>query len=205
MSREQTPYVLFVDNFDSFTFNLVDEFGRRGCELEVWRNDAPADELLARLQARRGRPRLLVLSPGPGAPAQAGCCVELVQSALGQVPMVGVCLGHQVLVEALGGTLGRAPEILHGKATAITHTGRGLFAGLPSPLRVGRYHSLCATELPPSLRPIAHAGQVVMAVEHATHPALGVQFHPESILTRHGGALIERMIALAIEEADQTC
>lgn len=193
--------VFFVDNFDSFSFNLVDELRRRGCAVEVWRNDLPAAAALEKALALPA-PRLIVLSPGPGAPRDAGCCVPLVRLAReAGVPLLGICLGHQALVEALGGTVGPAPAIVHGKASRVDHDGEGVFAGLERPLTVGRYHSLTATEVPDELIVRAHtaAGEVVMAVEHRTAKLAGLQFHPESILTPLGGPLLERILAWAEE------
>jgi len=188
--------LVFVDNFDSFTWNLVDEFARRGCAVEVWRNSVPAEAVLARALERS--PSLLVLSPGPGAPAEAGCCVELVRRAAERrVPLFGVCLGHQAMVEALGGMVGPAGEVVHGKTSRVRHEGGPLFDGVPSPFPVGRYHSLAATTLPDCLAPIAGTERVVMAVEHRSAPQFGVQFHPESILTPDGGQIIDNVIRWA--------
>ena len=188
--------LVFVDNFDSFTWNLVDEFARRRCTVEVWRNTAPADAILARAGERL--PSLLVLSPGPGGPADAGCCMELVRQAAEQrVPLFGVCLGHQAMVQALGGMVGPAGEVVHGKTSRVRHEGGALFDGVPSPFPVGRYHSLAATTLPDCLAPIAGTERVVMAVAHRGAPQFGVQFHPESILTPDGGRIIDNVIAWA--------
>lgn len=187
---------LFIDNFDSFTFNIVDELRRRGVTVHVWRNDIPAEEALERALALPA-PRLVLLSPGPSAPAQAGCCVPLLRLAAGQVPLFGVCLGLQCMVEAFGGEVGFAGEVVHGKASAVTHDGTGLFEGLPSPLTVGRYHSLVGRTIPPTLRVTARCGELVMAAEHVTHRVAGVQFHPESILTPQGGALLDNVLRWA--------
>ena len=188
--------LVFVDNFDSFTWNLVDEFARRHAEVEVWRNTVGAGEVLAR--ARQTSPSLLVLSPGPGAPADAGCCVELVRlAAAARIPLFGVCLGHQAMVEAHGGVVGPAGEVVHGKISRVRHLGGALFDGIPSPFPVGRYHSLAATTLPDCLTPIATTDRVVMAVAHRDAPQFGVQFHPESILTPEGGRIIENVIQWA--------
>lgn len=187
---------LLIDNFDSFTFNLVDELRRRGVDVSVWRNDLSAEEALARALALPA-PRLLVISPGPGAPAHAGCCVPLVRLACGRLPVFGVCLGHQAMVEAFGGRVGFAGEVVHGKTASVTHDGVGPFAGLPSPLLVGRYHSLAAEIVPPELRVTARCGDLVMAVQHRSAPLFGVQFHPESVLTPRGGALMGGMVAWA--------
>ena len=188
--------LVFVDNFDSFTWNLVDEFARRGAQIEVWRNTVPAEAVLSR--ATNGAPSLLVLSPGPGTPAEAGCCVELVrQAADARVPLFGVCLGHQAMVEAFGGVVGPAGEVVHGKTSRVRHEGGPLFEGIPSPFSVGRYHSLAATTLPDCLHAVAGTDRVVMAVAHRTAPQLGVQFHPESILTPEGGRVIDNVIRWA--------
>ncbi len=185
--------VLFLDNFDSFTYNLVDEFEKRGVEVLVYRNDVT----LAQLERVAGslRPGLLVISPGPATPVRAGVCIDAVRCFTGRLPIFGVCLGLQVIVEAFGGRVGRAPEPVHGKVSTVTHDGRGLFRGLPSPLAVGRYHSLAALELPGDLEVSARCGELVMAVRHRQHPVFGVQFHPESILTPLGGAMIDRLLA----------
>lgn len=184
--------VVFIDNFDSFTWNLVDEFAKRGAEVEVWRNTVTAAHAMDR--ARAAPRALLVLSPGPGSPADAGCSLDLIRAAEGKVPLFGVCLGMQVMVEALGGTVGPAGEVVHGKVSRIWHEGDPLFAGVSSPLPVGRYHSLAATRLPPALESIARTERLVMAVRHRTAPIVGVQFHPESILTPDGGKLLDNVL-----------
>ncbi len=182
--------VLLIDNFDSFCFNLVDELEKRGAAVSVWRNDISAERALALAEALPA-PRLIVLSPGPGAPAQAGCIVALVRLACGRVPLFGVCLGHQAIVEAFGGEVGFAGEVVHGKTSAVVHQWRGLLARLPSPLMAARYHSLAARRVPEELEVTARTadGRVVMAIEHKSAPIAGVQFHPESILTPQGGLL----------------
>ena len=187
--------VLFIDNFDSFTFNLVDELARRGAEVTCWRNDIPAAEALERAESMAA-PRLIVLSPGPGAPADAGCCVELVRLAAGRLPLFGICLGHQAIVEAFGGEVAYAGEVVHGKAAPITHGGEGIFEGLPSPMLAARYHSLAAAQVPDELEVIATTGEIVMAVQHRQAPVIGVQFHPESILTRDGHASLRNFLSM---------
>lgn len=188
--------LVFVDNFDSFTWNLVDEFARRGAEVEVWRNTTSAEHVLARAQG--GGPSLIVLSPGPGTPAEAGCCIDVVRrSALARVPLFGVCLGHQAMVEAFGGVVGPAGEVVHGKTSRVRHGGGVLFEEVPSPFPVGRYHSLAASAVPAALETIAESGNIVMAVAHRSAPQLGVQFHPESILTPDGGRIIDNVIRWA--------
>ena len=182
--------VLMVDNYDSFTYNLVQYLGELGADLDVARNDAvTVDEILARDYDR------VVVSPGPCTPNEAGISVEIMRRAPeAGIPTLGVCLGHQSLVQAFGGKVVRHVPV-HGKSTEIEHDGDGLFAGLPSPLTVGRYHSLVADpDLPDCLRVTARGGGVVMAVEHADLPALGVQFHPESVLTPDGKRLLENFL-----------
>ena len=185
--------VLLIDNFDSFTFNLFDELRRRQAEVAVWRNDLAAERALD-LALALPTPRLIVLSPGPGRPEDAGCCQELVRLARGRVPIFGVCLGLQSIVQALGGEVGPAGEVVHGKSVRIEHGGSGIFAGLPSPLQVGRYHSLVASKVPEDLEVVGRYGQLVMAVAHRHDPIVGVQFHPESILTPKGGRLLDGVI-----------
>ena len=188
--------ILVVDNYDSFTYNLVQLL--RGLageeEVRVARNDAaPPGELLA------GAPRAIVLSPGPGVPEAAGVCIDLVRCA-GATPLLGVCLGHQALAVAYGGEVVRAPEPRHGKLSDVHHSGRGIFAGLPDPFAATRYHSLVARRdaLPPELGVTAWTGDgLVMGLEHRVRPHFGVQFHPESHLTTHGPALIANFLALA--------
>ncbi len=188
--------ILFVDNFDSFVFNLVDEFALRRCNVEVWRNDMKAEKALE-LAANMAHPRLVVLSPGPGTPDKAGCCVEIVQKAPEDLPILGICLGYQAIVEALGGVVSQAGEIVHGKASLVEHTGTGLFQGLPSPMTVGRYHSLMAAKVPKELNIIANLGDMPMAVQHTSRKVAGMQFHPESILTPQGGLLVDNVFTWA--------
>jgi anthranilate synthase/aminodeoxychorismate synthase-like glutamine amidotransferase len=182
--------VLVIDNYDSFTYNLVQYLGELGAELEVVRNDVEdVDALLAR------RPDRVIVSPGPCTPNEAGVSVEAMRRfPEAGVPTLGVCLGHQSLAQAFGGKVVRH-EPVHGKTTEITHDGEGLFAGLPSPLVVGRYHSLVVDpELPDCLRITASGGGVVMAVAHRDLPAYGVQFHPESVLTPDGKHLLANFL-----------
>ena len=185
--------VVFVDNHDSFIFNLVDEFARRGCECEVWRNTAGAEHILERATSHGG-PGLIVISPGPGAPAESGCCPELMRRAAGRVPVFGVCLGHQLLLEAFGAEVGPARTILHGRSSQVTHGGDGLFEGIASPFVVGRYHSLAGHSVPDAIEPLAWCDSIVMAARHRRYPLYGVQFHPESVLTPQGGRLIENVL-----------
>jgi anthranilate synthase/aminodeoxychorismate synthase-like glutamine amidotransferase len=177
--------ILLVDNYDSFTYNLAHLFQELGAEVTVLRNDAlDADE------AERLAPSHLVISPGPGRPADAGASVDIVRRLGPRVPTLGVCLGHQAIVEAFGGEVGQAQRLLHGKASSVSHDGTGIFEGLPDPLEGGRYHSLAATSVPDELEVCAHADDgEVMAVRHREHPIVGIQFHPESVLTPDGPAL----------------
>jgi anthranilate synthase component 2/anthranilate synthase/phosphoribosyltransferase len=185
--------IVLVDNFDSFAFNLVDEFARRGHDVEVWRNTTAAAHVLDRVLANTP-PALIVISPGPGAPADAGCCPELVRKAAGRAPVFGVCLGHQVLLEAFGAKVEAAATILHGRSSLVTHHGDRLFDGVPSPFVVGRYHSLAGHDVPDTIVPIAWTDSIVMAARHRHYPMVGVQFHPESVLTPHGGRMIENVL-----------
>jgi len=174
--------ILLVDNYDSFTFNLAHLFGALGAEVVVHRNDTlDADE------AERLAPSHLVISPGPGRPAASGATLEIVGRLAPTTPTLGVCLGHQAIVEAFGGEIGPARELVHGKATTVSHDGEGLFRGLPEGFEAGRYHSLAATRIPDELEICATAPDgEVMAVRHRTLPVHGVQFHPESVLTPVG-------------------
>ncbi|MGZ5341105.1 MAG: anthranilate synthase component II [Solirubrobacterales bacterium] len=183
--------VLVIDNYDSFTYNLVQYLGELGAEPEVVRNDVETvNELLAR------KPDRLVVSPGPCTPKEAGVSVEAIRAfAEAGTPTLGVCLGHQSLVEAFGGEVVRG-EPIHGKDADIEHDGKAIYAGLESPLRAGRYHSLVADPaLPDELEQTASYGEIVMGVRHRELPAEGVQFHPESVLTPHGKALLKNFLA----------
>jgi anthranilate synthase/aminodeoxychorismate synthase-like glutamine amidotransferase len=176
--------ILLVDNYDSFVHNLARYFRRLGHETLVVRNDRVDVETLDRQGIEA-----VVLSPGPGSPDQAGCCLELVRRWAPQLPILGVCLGHQVIGQVLGGRVVRAPQPMHGMSSLVEHEGEGLFVGLPNPLRVGRYHSLVVdpAKLVAELRVTARTDDgIVMAVQHAIWPLFGVQFHPESVLTEHG-------------------
>jgi anthranilate synthase/aminodeoxychorismate synthase-like glutamine amidotransferase len=184
--------MLLIDNYDSFTYNLVHLFAELGVDVVVRRNDA-IDEA----EAERLAPSHLVVSPGPGRPAEAGATLAIVRrlGARG-VPTLGVCLGHQAIVEAFGGEIGEARELVHGKVSTIRHDGRGVFSGLPDEFPAGRYHSLAATSVPESLEVAATCdlGEI-MAVRHRELPVHGVQFHPESILTPLGPDLARNFLA----------
>jgi anthranilate synthase/aminodeoxychorismate synthase-like glutamine amidotransferase len=182
---------LVIDNYDSFTYNLVQYLGELGAEPEVVRNDVETvNELLAR------KPDRLVVSPGPCTPKEAGVSVEAIRAfAEAGTPTLGVCLGHQSMVEAFGGEVVRG-EPIHGKDAEVEHDGRGVYRDLPSPLRAGRYHSLVADpELPAELERTASSGDVIMGVRHRSLPAEGVQFHPESVLTPEGKGLLRNFLS----------
>ncbi len=187
--------ILLLDNIDSFTYNLVDQLRASGHNVVIYRNLVPADVIIARL--REMEKPILMLSPGPGTPAEAGCMPELLTRLRGQLPIIGVCLGHQAIVEAYGGHVGQAGEILHGKASAIEHDGQAMFDGLPNPLPVARYHSLVGSQVPATLTVNAQYQHMVMAVRHDADRVCGFQFHPESILTAHGARLLEQTLAWA--------
>jgi anthranilate synthase component II len=192
----QPLHVLLIDNFDSFTFNLVDELRKAGAVVTVWRNDIDVGDALEFALALP-TPRLIALSPGPGKPQNAGCTQALVSAAAGKIPIFGICLGMQAIVQAFGGIVGPAGEVVHGKCDEITHRGEGVFADLPSPLTIGRYHSLAAQKLSDDLEVIAECGSLVMAVAHRSLPVIGLQFHPESILTPRGPMLLSNVIRWA--------
>lgn len=183
---------LMIDNYDSFTFNLVQLFGVHGVEMTVVRNDAISVEDIRDLS-----PKAVVLSPGPCTPDQAGVSLAVVRALLGQTPMFGVCLGHQAIVQGLGGSIVRAQQLVHGKTSPIHHDALGIFAGLKNPFQATRYHSLIveATSLPKDLQVTARtADGGIMAIRHRTALCVGVQFHPESVLTPTGGALIQNFV-----------
>jgi para-aminobenzoate synthetase component 2 len=182
--------ILLIDNYDSFTYNLAHLFGELGAEVTVRRNDA-----IDAGEAERLAPSHLVLSPGPGRPGDAGASVAIVQRLAPRVPTLGVCLGHQAIVEAFGGEIGQAKRLVHGKPSEIHHDGRGLFEGLPRPFEAGRYHSLAATRIPDCLEVSATCtDDEVMAVRHRELPVDGVQFHPESVLTPLGPGIARNFL-----------
>jgi anthranilate synthase component 2/para-aminobenzoate synthetase component 2 len=187
--------ILLVDNYDSFVFNLARYLRRLGQATQVVRNTAVDLAAVEKLE-----PDALVISPGPCAPSQAGCSLELARHLCGRLPILGICLGHQVIAEALGGRIKRAREPVHGRASPIHHAGRGVFAGLPAPLAGGRYHSLIVDEtaVPVNLEVTAWTEDgTIMALEHRRFPVVGLQFHPESILTQFGFALLDAFLQRA--------
>ncbi|MYH33710.1 MAG: aminodeoxychorismate/anthranilate synthase component II [Gammaproteobacteria bacterium] len=187
--------LIVIDNYDSFTYNLVHYLGELGADCRVFRNDAISVEEVLALQ-----PQGIVLSPGPGYPQSAGICLELVEKAADTVPLLGVCLGHQAIGQAFGGRVVRAPRLMHGKLSAIHHDGDGLFDGLPQGFEATRYHSLVVEResLPEALQVNADTDQgVVMGLAHRERPIFGVQFHPESIASEHGHALLANFLHIA--------
>ena len=189
--------VLFIDNFDSFVFNLVDEFEKRDCNVQVWRNDIGVAKVKELYNSLEG-PSLVVLSPGPGSPKDAGCCVELVQQET-DMPIFGVCLGQQSITEACNGKVVQAGEIVHGKSSMLQiDPNSDMLRGLPNPLSVGRYHSLICQVDETQFNVTARLGDMIMAIEHRTRPLKGVQFHPESVLTPEGGTIIDNIMEWAM-------
>jgi anthranilate synthase/aminodeoxychorismate synthase-like glutamine amidotransferase len=195
--------LLVLDNYDSFTYNLVQYAGELGADPVVYRNDAITPEAALDLQ-----PAAIIISPGPGTPRDAGISVPLIRAAAGVIPVLGVCLGHQAIGEAFGGKVVRADRLMHGKTTWITHSSKGLFADIPSPVEVMRYHSLvvAADGFPSDLSVTAWSndrpeGQEIMALSHRQLPIYGVQFHPESIATSYGKQILANFLSLARDGA----
>jgi|SRR5579871_1751948 len=192
--------IVILDNFDSFTFNLLEEFSAPNHKIHVWRNSMNADEAEKRL-LELGGPKLLVLSPGPGHPDDAGSMNELIKRMTGKVPIFGVCLGMQAMVSINGGKVTRAPQVVHGKARVLEHDGQYIFKGLPNRIHVGRYHSLSASLVPDDFLVFGRSDDLVMAVAHKKSPVIGIQFHPESILTTQGSKMIKNVISWAKEHS----
>lgn len=189
--------LLLIDNYDSFTYNLVQYFGELGCELVVKRNDEISLDEIAALA-----PKHICISPGPCTPREAGISKDLVLRFGAKIPILGVCLGHQCIAEAYGGKIVRASKLVHGKSSMITHSGSGLFTHLPNPFEAGRYHSLSVERcsFPSCLQVIAESDDgEIMALRHRESPVYGVQFHPESVLTRDGKKLLARFLGLEPE------
>jgi len=189
--------ILVIDNYDSFTYNLVQYLGELGAEVVVRRNDAVSVDEIGELA-----PSAIVLSPGPCTPKEAGVSVDTIRRWGSSIPILGVCLGHQAIGEAYGGEVVRAERVMHGKTSQVCHDGTGIFAGLPSPMEVMRYHSLIVerASIPESLEITAVSQDdpnEVHAVRHREHPVYGVQFHPESVMTPHGKALLHNFLELA--------
>lgn len=190
--------IYLLDNIDSFTYNLVDEFAQLGYPLKLYRNTVPAEFIFNKMQQEQ-EPVLLVLSPGPGAPSEAGSMPELLKLCAGRFPVLGICLGHQAIVEHYGGKVGRAGETVHGKTSSIHLNLHPVFEGLPNPFPVARYHSLMATDLPDALQNIASYKHIPMAVINEQDRMLGFQFHPESILTTLGKPLLDQSIRYLLQ------
>ena len=185
--------ILMIDNFDSFTFNLVDEFEKRNCKVFVYRNNLSLDDF--RNIVSEINPKLIVISPGPSTPKDAGISIDVIKNYSGKIPIFGVCLGHQAIIEAFGGVVDKAPEVFHGKPSKITHDNKNIYKKLDNPLQVARYHSLCGLEIPPELEITSRTNSgIVMGVRHKKLFVEGVQFHPESILTPDGGLMIENLL-----------
>lgn len=187
-----TSPVVLIDNFDSFSFNLVESFERLGCAVRVLRNTVAASKVCEMAKAEGA---LIVLSPGPGRPEDAGCTMDLIALTSGTVPVLGICLGHQALVAAAGGTVSRADAPVHGKSTLLDHDGAGPFAGLTEPVHIGRYHSLCTRDVPSAFHVHAAIGGMAMAISDRAARTTGLQFHPESILTRQGDRMLRNILA----------
>ncbi|TMO35752.1 anthranilate synthase component II [Pseudoalteromonas sp. S4488] len=193
MTTTSAYKIYFLDNFDSFSYNLVDELSMLGCQLVVYRNNISALSIFDKM-CQETVPVLLVLSPGPGAPSDAGCLMELIELCKGRFPMLGICLGQQALTQSYGGVIGHAGEIVHGKSSIITLTEHPVFAGMGDKMPVARYHSLMATKVPDDVEVIACYENIPMAIYHQQDNALGYQFHPESILTPNGALLLQQSI-----------
>ncbi len=186
--------ILLLDNYDSFTYNLAQYLGELGCEVEVHRNDRIGVEQIA-----RRKPERIVISPGPCTPQEAGISVEMIQKLAGKIPILGVCLGHQAIGAAFGGKIIRAPKLFHGKTSQIRHDGSGVFRGLPNPFTATRYHSLIVERksLPADLQVTAETDDdIIMGMQHKHYPLMGVQFHPESVLTDSGKQLLKNFLSL---------
>jgi anthranilate synthase/aminodeoxychorismate synthase-like glutamine amidotransferase len=186
--------ILLLDNYDSFTYNLAQYLGEFGCQVEVHRNDRISVEQIA-----RRKPERIVISPGPCTPQEAGISVEMIQKLAGKIPILGVCLGHQAIGAAFGGKIIRAPKLFHGKTSEIRHDGSGVFRGLPNPFTATRYHSLIVERksLPAELQVTAETDDdIIMGMQHRQYPLMGVQFHPESVLTDSGKQLLKNFLSL---------
>lgn len=201
-SSNNLPDIVMLDNLDSFTYNLVDEFRCLGYQLTIYRNTLDAEFIFNKLlekQQQNPAGVILLLSPGPGAPEHAGCLMSLIKLAAGKFPILGICLGHQALIEHYGGKVGRAPEIFHGKASNITHNQQDEFANITLPLPVARYHSLVGLVVPDNLEVSAYltaenGERLTMAITKKDDAIIGFQFHPESILTTYGSTLLAQSI-----------
>lgn len=186
--------LLLIDNYDSFTYNLMHGFGALGVDVQVHRNDAlSVDDAMAL------KPSGIIISPGPGVPDQAGITLKLIEAAAGRLPLLGVCLGHQALGQAFGGRINRAPQLVHGKTSPIRHNGKGLFQGIPETFTATRYHSLVIDphSFPNELEITADSDGIIMGVKHRNWPLYGVQFHPESIASEYGETIFANFLSIA--------
>jgi len=193
MDKNKQTTLFFLDNFDSFTYNLVDQFKSLGYPVKIYRNSQSAAQIKKHIDDCKNEV-VLILSPGPGTPSAAGCLIDLIALCRGEIPMIGICLGHQALIEQYGGTVGGAEEIMHGKSSLINHCGDRMFSDLNQPLSVARYHSLVGTTVPDSLEVVADYNGMCMAVYNEQDRVVGFQFHPESILTCEGANLLENSL-----------
>src|SRR3989338_7630672 len=185
--------ILMIDNFDSFTFNLVDEFEKRNCKVHVYRNNISLDDFDKIVNEIK--PSLIVISPGPSTPKDAGISIDVIKNYSGKIPIFGVCLGHQAIIAAFGGIVDKAPEVFHGKPSKISHDRKNIYQNLPNPIQVARYHSLKGLEVPSELEITSKTDNgIVMGVRHKKFFVEGVQFHPESILTPDGGLMIQNLL-----------
>jgi len=187
--------ILFIDNFDSFTYNLVEEFKRNQCQIMVYRNNIKLDELNKIIQ--NFHPSLIVIGPGPSTPENAGVCLELIKIYYSKIPIFGVCLGHQCIIKAFNGTIKKCRRPVHGKPSQVIHDNRGIFQNIRNPFQAGRYHSLIAENIPADFVISATTDdKIVMAIRHKKYNLIGVQFHPESILTPVGSIIIKNLLKL---------
>lgn len=192
--------IILIDNFDSFTYNLVNQLKPMVRQLKIFRNNTPLNRLIEK-ELSTSKQQIIVLSPGPGNPDEAGITLEIIERFKGLIPILGICLGHQAIVQSYGGSIGAAKTIIHGKTCDVEFdiNESQIFARLQSPFRAARYHSLAATNMPQQLKVIAHSGGDVMAVRHQSDKLLGFQFHPESILTPKGSQLMKQSLSWLVE------
>lgn len=195
--------VFLLDNVDSFSYNLVDELRALALDVKVYRNTVSAEFIYQQMLEQKSQgPVVLVLSPGPGSPSNAGCMPELLDRVSGEFPVIGICLGHQAIVEHFGGKVVRAGEVVHGKSSSIDHNHTQIFAGMPQPLPVARYHSLVGTDLPEELSVVGQYQDLPMAIYHQQKRMIGFQFHPESILTAQGSQLLMQSLRFLTTDSD---
>jgi anthranilate synthase/aminodeoxychorismate synthase-like glutamine amidotransferase len=185
--------ILLIDNFDSFTYNLADEFEKRNCKVHVYRNNINLD--IFHYVVAKIDPKLIVISPGPSNPQNAGISREVIRRYAGKIPLFGVCLGHQCIIEEFGGIVDNAPEVMHGKPSKVHHDNKNIYQNVENPFNAGRYHSLSGAKIPDELNVTAKTDKgIVMGVRHKQHFVQGVQFHPESILTAAGGRIVQNLL-----------